>query len=354
MKPTLHYDIRSVTAPGAEDETFYPAIVDRMEIVDLKDLLANAIDQNRIAGLKPVACASIADGMCEQMYKELEAGRSVRIGDYFTVRLYLDGQTNPSGTLSADENGINARFVKGADFALAPSEYELVYDDGGNKPHIRNVQGTTGQVLPGVIGRDGGIYIVGSRLTAPAGMGTVVLFRNLETGVVTETADITVENDCEIHMDRPAAIVAGGRYEIYVAFKEAGTSRTYPSNQRAVTVEPMPNPHEMNTIAQQGQEAGIITFDEDNKPVVTGVDLGDPTAVWIDVYPDGYDAGADLDYRLDDRSLDQIAATATTITFQLFDNQTRHAARDFKGKLARVWASYADGFKSYVNCQFKA
>ena len=154
-------------------------------------------------------------------------------------------------------------------------------------------------------------------------------------------------------LNRPTSIIAGGDYNVYVGFKDDLSERTIVSRQLVVKVEPMPNPHVMASIAQPGQEAGIISFDEENKPVITGTDLGDPEEVWLDVFPDGYAAGADLTYRLKDE-LEELESTATTITFLLFDNQSEHPARDFKGKLARVYAKYADGFTSYVNATFRA
>ena len=350
VKPEIRYDVRNATPPGQEETTFYPAIVTTLPVKSMDDIVKDMEETGRIPGLRAVAVQGLLDpALMEQVYRCLAMGYSIDFGAFF-IRLYLTGTTNPSGTLSAEENTITAEFIIKEAYALQLSDYNLQRaENDGTKPVINSV--TTANGIKNRIGQTGAVNIDGNYLKAPEGSTTHVYFENRATGMTSEVTSLNFANNSEINFDRPAAIIAGGEYNVYVGFKDDLSGSTSVSRQLKVIVDAMPNPHVMSSIAQEGQEAGIITFDEDNKPVVTGEDLGDPTAVWIDVFPDGYAAGADLSYRLDEE-LDQLASTATTITFQLFDNQSSHSGRDFKGKLARVWASYADGFKSYMNCQF--
>ena len=352
VKPELRYDVRNATPPGQEETTFYPAIVTTLPVKSMDDIVKDMEETGRIPGLRAVAVQGLLDpALMEQVYRCLAMGYSIDFGAFF-IRLYLTGTTNPSGTLSAEENTVTAEFIIKEGYALKLSDYNLQRaENDGTKPVINSV--TTASGIKNRIGQSGAVNIDGNYLKAPQGSTTHVYFENRETGMTSEVTSLNFANSSEINFDRPAAIIAGGEYNVYVGFKDDLSGSTSVSRQLKVTVDPMPNPHVMSSIAQEGQEAGIVTWDDEHYPVVTGEDLADPTAVWIDVYPDGYAAGADLSYRLDEE-LDQLASTATTITFQLFDNQSSHAGRDFKGKLARVWASYADGFKSYIDCQFKA
>ena len=353
VTPVLRYDVRNITPPGSETQTFYPVIVEDLKIDTMEDIVKSMEDTGRVPGLRAVAVKGLIDpAVLEQCYRCLMLGYSVDFGTFF-IRLYMEGTTNPSGTISAEENSISAEFIMKEGYDIDLDQFKLSFTGSeGDKPVLTMVTSNGEISAKGVIGQTGSVQLMGNYLTPPTGYTTAVYLRNKATDETYEVTDISLDNDCLINFTRPAAVVAGGDYELYVAFVSNETATIKASKPLNVKIIAMPNPHVMSSIQQPEQEAGIITWDETNKPVVTGEDLGDPTAVWIDVYPDGYDAGADLDYRLDDSSLEEITSTATTISFKLFDNHSHHAGRDFKGKLARVWASYADGFKSYVNCQF--
>ena len=353
VKPELRYDVRNATPPGQEETSFYPAIVTTLPVKSMDDIVKDMEETGRIPGLRAVAVQGLLyPALMEQVYRCLAMGYSIDFGAFF-IRLYLTGTTNPSGTLSAEENTITAEFILKEAYALQLSDYALqMAENDGTRPIINSV--TTANGIKNRISQSGEVNISGNYLAAPQGSTTHVYFENRETGMTAEVTSLNFANSSEINFDRPAAIIAGGEYNVYVGFKDDLSGRTIVSRYLKVTVDAMPNPHVMSSIAQTGQGAGIITFTDEGDVVVTGTDLADPTAVWIDVYPDGYDAAADMSYRLDEESLENITATATTISFTLFDNHSHHAGRDFKGKLARVWASYADGFKSFINAQFKA
>lgn len=355
VKPVLRYDVRNATPPGTEEQTFYPAIVSTLPVDTMNDIVEQMESAGRIPGLRAVAVKGLLDpAIMDQMYNCLMMGYSINFGA-FTIRLYLEGTTNPSGTLSEEENTISAEFILNEGYKVELDDYTLeLAENDGTKPYIQHVVNKgAAHVEKNVIGIEGTVSIYGKYLVAPQDSTTHVYFTNRATGLTSEVISLNFANNDEINFNRPTAIIAGGEYDVYVGFKDDLSGRTIVSRQLVVTVVPMPNPHVMSAIAQPGQEAGIITFDEENKPVVSGTDLGEPEEVWLDVFPDGYDAGADLTYRLKNE-LEELVATDTTITFLLFDNQSEHPARDFKGKLARVYAKYADGFVSYVNATFRA
>ena len=74
-KAKLRFEVRSQKDPKDTTKTiFVPAIVERADPMQLSKVVYNAINEGRIAGLKPNAAKSIAEGICDQMYEELKEG----------------------------------------------------------------------------------------------------------------------------------------------------------------------------------------------------------------------------------------------------------------------------------------
>ena len=91
MKAKLAYTVRSTRAPGETSDTIVPVLVDRLQPVDLQTVVENCIDRGLIAGLKPTAAQTIADGVAAQLAREFSLGRGVMFGNYFYGRPYLSG-----------------------------------------------------------------------------------------------------------------------------------------------------------------------------------------------------------------------------------------------------------------------
>ena len=82
MKAKLAYTVRSTRAPGETSDTIVPVLVDRLQPVDLQTVVENCIDRGLIAGLKPTAAQTIADGVAAQLAREFSLGRGVMFGNY--------------------------------------------------------------------------------------------------------------------------------------------------------------------------------------------------------------------------------------------------------------------------------
>ena len=118
-KPILNY--RGFMQEDPSDRTrriCVPQIVDRNQTKTLADVVYGAIDRGLIAGLKPEAARSIADGIMTQLGETLNQGTGVLFGEYFSVRPYLSGTIkNMLAPLTAD-NKLRARFISGKAYNL--------------------------------------------------------------------------------------------------------------------------------------------------------------------------------------------------------------------------------------------
>ena len=260
FKTKLDYTVRSTRAPGATEDTYVPALVDRLQPRDLQGVIENCIDRGLIAGLKPTAAQTIAEGIAAQMAKEFSEGNGVQFGQYFYGRPYLSGTVDGNGRLSGD-NEINVRLYKGNAFKLDRKDYSLTFVDEGNNPKITSIVSEDAKPR-GTIVKGSAVVINGSMLYA-AGDTIAVRFKNdvAEDVVVAQTAMSTYGSDL-LKFTCPAALVPTATYDVVVErTDENGVKRT--SNAKSVTVE-----------------AG-------NSPVITKV-----TTDYPDPLPEGYDPNA--------------------------------------------------------------
>jgi hypothetical protein len=75
-------------------------IVDRVQPTGLDDILEKCIDRGLVAGIKPTAAKTIAEGVAQQIAKELSDGHGIQFGQYFYGRPYLSGTADSNGRLS--------------------------------------------------------------------------------------------------------------------------------------------------------------------------------------------------------------------------------------------------------------
>ena len=132
-KPIIFYEVRPQTNRSTGETILVPAIVEREQTVPLAEIIRRAIDRGLIAGVKETYAAQIADAIAQQMYEEFRNGRGIKFGTYFYARLYLDGQTDQNGNLTA-KNGINVRFQSGASFKLTLDMFSFSNVNGGDIP----------------------------------------------------------------------------------------------------------------------------------------------------------------------------------------------------------------------------
>ena len=117
-----------------------PSIVDRQDSIDLGQLVEQAIDTGRIAGVKPEFSQAIGEALAAQIGATLKSGRGVKFGQYFYVRLYLNGTLESMKSALGAENKLNAVLVPGNELRLAKDDFTFrnVLDTGDN-PTIDNV-----------------------------------------------------------------------------------------------------------------------------------------------------------------------------------------------------------------------
>ena len=352
MKPILDYNIVNGVTPEG-DSYIRPAIVNRDLPNDLEQILKNAIDRGLIAGLKETACASIAEGIAEQMYKELTDGHSVQFGDYFTIRLFLDGQTDGSGTLNDSANAINPRFQKGSEFDLAVSDFTMHYVDDGTRPVIKLVKSDGDDAANGRLTAGEDVLIFGSNLKPAEGQTLQVVFQREVEGEIEETVVDEFETiSTDLLKFAYPAIPATGTYKVFATFEDTETGRVYPSTARNVVAEeytPAPQ-HTITSVAQEGYEAGEIDFSPTKPIVLTGQNLANVQSVKILGYPDGYDHDPDEDMELD--QLEDITSTDTTISFLNAENTAALPDGSFWGKPGRIVCTWADGTTATADVTF--
>ena len=85
MKTKLDYTVRTTRAPGETTDTYIPMIVDRIQPTGLETVIEKCIDRGLIAGLKPTAAKTIAEGVAQQMAYEFAQGRGIQF-DLFRGR----------------------------------------------------------------------------------------------------------------------------------------------------------------------------------------------------------------------------------------------------------------------------
>ena len=125
-KPVINY--KGVMMEDPSDRTkkiCVPQIVDRNQTKTIADIVYSAIDRGLVAGLKPEAAQSIADGIMTQLGEVLNQGTGVLFGDYFAVRPYLSGTIpNLLSQLTA-ANKLRARFITGGAYRLDERKFSF-------------------------------------------------------------------------------------------------------------------------------------------------------------------------------------------------------------------------------------
>lgn len=279
MKQIVNYTLQHGTTPEGQPFTI-PAIVDRLQSVGLETVLKNAIDRGLIAGIKESAAGSIAEGIIEQVYKELKDGNGVKFGDFFYVRLYLDGQTDANGTLT-DENTINARFAKGPAFALTLDDFSFHYVASEDAPKVNLIESWKQGSTSGTIQPDADVLVHGERFFADDTL-TEVVFVKGETKVVVDS--FTTENDYLLRFPRPAGLDEG-EWKFYVQRRNEETGLIYASGVRNVTVEAQTAvPAPTITAAASPDEADGTVLINGGRLVVEGTNLD--TATEVKMYTD--------------------------------------------------------------------
>lgn len=261
MKPILDYNIVNGQTPEGESY-IRPAIVNRDSPNDLEQILKNAIDRGLIAGLKDTACASIAEGLAEQMYKELSDGHSVQFGDFFSIHLYLDGQTDGSGTLSEGANRINPRFQKGAAFDLSVGDFKMHYTDDGTRPSISLVKSEGDDSESGHLTAGEDVLVFGANLKPAEGQTLEVVFQREVDGEIEETCvdEFKTVGENLIKFAYPQ-LPATATYRVVATFEDTETGRIYPSNARTVECEESAAALEIASVTMQGSELPADTVD---------------------------------------------------------------------------------------------
>lgn len=327
MKPILDYNIVNGQTPEGESY-IRPAIVNRDVPNDLEQILKNAIDRGLIAGLKETACASIAQGIAEQMYKELTDGHSVQFGGFFSIHLYLDGQTDGTGTLREGVNKITPRFQKGSEFELAVSDFTMRYTDDGTRPTIKLVKSEGDHSESGHLTAGEPVLIFGTNLKPAEGQTLQVVFQREVDGEIEETVvDTFITNADDLIKFAYPAIPSAGEYKVVATFEDTETGRVYPSNSRNVECEQSATPAPVITrVKQQNPDLPEDEIDFGGTIVATGENLqmGDGDTIKIELY----EGGEPVDV-LD--KLGAIVSTPTAISFTC-SNTSHHPDGEWMGK----------------------
>ncbi len=257
MKVKLDYTVRTTRAPGEQTDTWVPMIVDRIQPTSLEGILEKCIDHGLIAGIKPTAAKTIADGVAEQMAHEFAQGHGVQFGQYFYGRPYLSGKVDANGKLTS-ENAIDVRLYKGNAFKLSRDDFSLSYIDGGNNPKIDFLvcDGGTprGEIVKGKSVKVNGQMLYGAGDTVKVTFTPVD--ETAQTVVVT-TFDAVSAN--LITFGCPSALVENGKYGVVVErVDENGVTRV--SAPKGVTVVPNSSADAptITGAATAGDEDGVV------------------------------------------------------------------------------------------------
>ena len=224
-KAKLKFEVRSQKDPTDETRTiFVPAIVERADPMQLSKVVYNAINEGRIAGLKPNAAKSIAEGICDQIYEELKEGNSIAFMKYFHVRLYLDGTVADAGSQLTGANKVNVRIAPGSDFRLGLDTFSWsnVANDKSAKLDYIEIQ------------KDGAIYIDGSGFGETT-EGVTVRFVYEDGAEVAGAATSVGPNRIAVAFPEGLSGVADGT-EVAVTVTKSVDGREYTSNTKTATI----------------------------------------------------------------------------------------------------------------------
>ena len=168
-KPNINYRVQLMPDPtDPTKQVRIPVIVDRDYPVSLARIVKRCINEGRIAGLKEEASESIALAICKQMYNALLDGEDVTFGDYFRVKLYLDGTVDQDGALKDSANRVNMRLMPGTGLKAQLSDFSWHNVDATSRVTIYNIQ-TVGGSVANTLLEGQSFQIIGSNLTMVAG-----------------------------------------------------------------------------------------------------------------------------------------------------------------------------------------
>ena len=272
-KPIFKYEIRKSHLDGAEYT--YPAIVERDKPVELKDVIEHAIDTGRIVGLKGTAAESIEYAVLTQIYAELQAGNTVKFEDFFSIMLYLDGQTDPNGTLTED-NELNARFINGDKLGITRDTFKFEYADDSDCPVVNDVMSATNVTVDGIIQGNDDIIVNGTHILTGSPTDELEAVFTPEEGDSIVVSEFVKESEQLLRFARPAGLVAGN-YKFVVRRTDGDTSKVYPSRARNVTVKdtlppPVTDP-EFTKVTMGEFPENEVDFDDNTPLVFQGVNL---------------------------------------------------------------------------------
>lgn len=232
-KAKLRFEVRSQKDPKDTTKTiFVPAIVERADPMQLSKVVYNAINEGRIAGLKPNAAKSIAEGICDQMYEELKEGNSIAFMKYFHVRLYLDGTVSDAAAQLTGENKVNVRIAPGSDFRLGLDTFSWTNVANDKAAKLDFIVGAAG--VRGEIQKNGAIYLDGSGFgDTTEGVSVKFVYEGGEevAGVATSVGP----NRIAVAFPAGLADVPDGT-EITATVTKTVDDKEYPSNAKTATL----------------------------------------------------------------------------------------------------------------------
>ena len=236
MKYNLDYVVRPVKAPGEEEFSLIPVIVNRIPSRSLIAVINNALKNNLIAGLQDSAVKSIADGLADQIYDTLKDGRGVRFGSYFYVRPYLTGQCDANGTLAKKVNGIEATITAGPDFGLTIDDFSLHFAGAETQPRIDFVTYNADLAERGEVKKGCKALVNGRLLVVSESDDAKVTFTDAaDAAAKFEVTSFDKKGAEMLEFAAPDGLVAGHTYAVEVSrTDDAGNLRV--SNTKSVKV----------------------------------------------------------------------------------------------------------------------
>ena len=168
-KPNINYRVQLQPDPtDPTKQVRVPMICDRDYPVSLAKIVKRCINEGRIAGLKEEASESIALAICKQMYNALMEGEDVTFGEYFRVKLYLDGTVEADGALKDSANRVNMRLMPGTGLKAKLGDFSWHNVDAASRVTISNIM-TLGQQVANTLITDQGFAIYGNNLQMVTG-----------------------------------------------------------------------------------------------------------------------------------------------------------------------------------------
>ena len=166
-KAVIRWKPQPMPDPSDRSRTvIIPVIVDRQDPYDLGQLVEQAIDTGRIAGVKPEFSAAIGEALAAQIGVALNSGRGVKFGNFFYVRPYLKGTVENMQASLGPENTLSTTLIPGDGLRIRREDFSFRNVlDTGDSPKIDNIFNVAGSGENDIIGDwAGSIGITGSNL----------------------------------------------------------------------------------------------------------------------------------------------------------------------------------------------